>query len=290
MLEYGVINFIFVTYKKMKKLALTLAMLGLATLTACNNSNANGNDVGNAHDAAPKTDRLEKAQKSTPTLSAGDSKAVLEALSANLTKSGLKLTISDILPTQMPDMYLVVPEGVPPFFTDKTGTYLMQGDIIKLGNNPAIDVSSLAMAGVAKKKLDNVDKSELIIFPAKGKPKSHIYVFTDPTCHYCRILHKDRETLNKAGIEIRYLAWPRGDDLKPLAEAVWCSADRNTALTDAKNDKSPARKTCQNPVQKHMELGASLGVSGTPAVFTADGEQIGGYLQPEAMIQAVLGK
>lgn len=264
-----------------KLLALSFAIASL-TLTACNNSNANDTKSSN-------TNQKSSTQTATPAPT-GDNKAVMDALQTNLNKSGLTVKITDILPTQMPDIYLAVPEGVPPFFTDKTGTYLMQGDIIKLGEQPAVDVASLAMAGVAKKALDNVDKSEMIVFPAKGQAKSHIYVFTDPTCHYCRILHKDRETITGAGIEIRYLAWPRGDDLKPLAEAVWCSKDRNTALTDAKNDKMPSRQTCDNPVAKHMALGASLGVSGTPAVYTANGEQIGGYLPPKDLIELALAK
>lgn len=268
-----------------KLLALSFALASL-TLTACNNSNANDAKADiKSNKSTPSSD----TQTTAPTVT-GDNKAVLDALQANLNKSGLKVKITDILPTQMPEIYLAVPEGVPPFFTDKTGTYLMQGDIIKLGEQPAVDVASLAMAGVAKKALDNVDKSEMIVFPAKGQAKSHIYVFTDPTCHYCRILHKDRETITGAGIEIRYLAWPRGDDLKPLAEAVWCSKDRNTALTDAKNDKMPSRQTCDNPVAKHMALGASLGVSGTPAVYTANGEQIGGYLPPKELIELALAK
>lgn len=266
----------------MKKfLALTLAIATLGTMTACNNSNAN---------SPQKTTPSKPQTTAQAPLATGEAKAVMDALQANLNKSGLNVKITDILPTQMPNMYLAVPEGVPPFFTDKTGTYLMQGDIIKLGEQPAVDVASLAMAGVAKKALDNVDKSEMIVFPAKGQTKSHIYVFTDPTCHYCRILHKDREAITGAGIEIRYLAWPRGNDLKPLAEAVWCSKDRNTALTDAKNDKAPKSGKCASPVEKHMALGASLGVSGTPAVYTANGEQIGGYLPPKELIEMALAK
>lgn len=272
----------------MKKLAFTLSVLTMTVLTACTNGNAN-NTNDNTTKSSQKTSNSQTNQTTAQPLT-GNAKAIAEALQTNLAKSGFSVVITDVIPTEMPDIYLAVPEGTQPFFTDKTGTYLLQGDIMKLGATPAIDVSSRAMSSVAKRVLEGVDKSEMIIFPAKGKTKSHIYVFTDPTCHYCRLLHKDREKLNGAGIEIRYLAWPRGNDLKPLTESVWCHSDRNTALTDAKNDKRPTSKQCDNPVEKHMELGASLGVSGTPAVFTADGEQIGGYLQPAAMIQAVLGE
>ena len=44
-------------------------------------------------------------------------------------------------------------------------------------------------------------------------------------------------------------------------------------------------KTCDNPVQHDYELGQRIAVTGTPAVFTAQGAQLGGYLPPEQMAQ-----
>lgn len=205
-------------------------------------------------------------------------KAVRDTLQQNLNQSGLNASVVSISPIDMPDMYLAQIEGMPPVFTDKTGTYILQGDLIKLGQGKAVNLSDSAQASVAKQALSSIPKSEMIIFPAKGETKAAIYVFSDPTCHYCQILHKEIDKTNAQGIEVRYLAWPRGEDLIPLAESVWCSADRNTALTNAKQGKSIPPKTCDNPVRHHMALGFGLGVAGTPAIFTESGKQIGGYL------------
>lgn len=264
-----------------------MSLLSALFLSACSQ---NGQAKSTADNAKNSTTQSTTKSDSTAKNTDPAHQAVHTALQANLDKAGIEATVASVSPIDMPDMYLAKMDGLPAVFTDKTGTYIFQGDLIKLGGQEAVSLSDVARASIAKDTLDGVDKSEMIIFPAKGQTKSHIYVFTDPTCHYCRILHKDRDAITSAGIEIRYLAWPRGNDLKPIADAVWCSKDRNTALTDAKNDKAPKAATCDNPVAKHMALGASLGVSGTPAVYTANGEQIGGYLPPKQLIELALSK
>ena len=49
-----------------------------------------------------------------------------------------------------------------------------------------------------------------------------------------------------------------------------------------------APMACKSPVAGQYKLGLALGVRGTPATFTADGEQIGGYM-PVADTLAALG-
>ncbi|MFX6823326.1 thioredoxin fold domain-containing protein, partial [Acinetobacter baumannii] len=77
------------------------------------------------------------------------------------------------------------------------------------------------------------------------------------------------------GIEIRYAFWPRSGPDTPSwyrAEAVWCSADRRAALTQAKQgvDIPTTKKACDNPVQREYDLGLQLGIRGTPALFLPD--------------------
>jgi thiol:disulfide interchange protein DsbC len=70
-------------------------------------------------------------------------------------------------------------------------------------------------------------------------------------------------------------------------ESVWCSKDRNQALTGAKLGKSPVRMKCSNPVSRQYQLGQLMGVRGTPALFTENGKYIGGYLSPEELVEAI---
>jgi thiol:disulfide interchange protein DsbC len=58
-------------------------------------------------------------------------------------------------------------------------------------------------------------------------------------------------------------------------------------LTAAKQGKAVPAKNCTNPVAMQYALGQQLGVNGTPAIFAADGTQLGGYLPP-AQLKAAL--
>ncbi len=213
------------------------------------------------------------------------------ALQNNLNKSGIDAKVQSVIPTDIPEMYLATLDKVSPVFVDKTGTYVIQGTIMQIGDVKPIDISGLMMSKVAISELRAVDKSEMIIFPAKGETKAFIYVFSDPTCHYCQLLHKEIEQTNNAGIEVRYLAWPRGEELIDLTERVWCSTDRHAAITEAKQGGNVNAPSCDNPVRKHMALGHKLGISGTPAIFAENGKQLGGYLpSPELVEQAIINK
>jgi len=68
-------------------------------------------------------------------------------------------------------------------------------------------------------------------------------------------------------------------------EAVWCSKDRNSALTKAKQGQVVEAKCGATPVAKQYELGEEFGVRGTPAIFTPNGDYIGGYLAPADMVK-----
>jgi thiol:disulfide interchange protein DsbC len=109
-------------------------------------------------------------------------------------------------------------------------------------------------------------------------------------CGYCRKLHSEIAQLNKLGVRVRYMAYPRSgpgtDDWKKM-ESVWCAKDRKDAITRAKQGEPvKAAANCgATPVGKQFELGEQLGVRGTPAVFTPAGDYIGGYLPPQEMLK-----
>ena len=69
--------------------------------------------------------------------------------------------------------------------------------------------------------------------------------------------------------------------------SVWCASDRKQALTDAKSDKPIVAKDCTNPVNMEYDVGQRLGISGTPAIFAPDGTQLGGYLPPQQLREAL---
>lgn len=252
-----------------------LSVLAVAlALVACNQNNAQSATKATA------------ATQSTPTTEQQSNSEVVAALQNNLTKSEVGIKPIAAYATAMPDIFWVNFDDAPAMFTDKTGSYLIQGQIVKLGQSDIQDVGADAIANIAKQSLSSIDSSEMIIYPAKGKKQAAVYVFTDPTCSYCQKLHKEIEQITAGGIEVRYLAWPRAERDIPLVESIWCSTDRKATLTAAKQGQTINSTTCDNPVKRHKSLGLQLGVSGTPAIFTESGRQIGGYLPASELIKA----
>ena len=255
-----------------------IAVTGMVGLAGCDNAQSRT-------PANSESQKLEATSSSAPV--AKNESQLQQMLAANLAKSGITAKITSVTATSMPNIYWVKAEGLPAFFTDVTGQYVVQGDIIKVGGAKPEHISANLQAQDAKASLATIDKKDMIIFPAKGQMKAAIYVFTDADCGYCRKFHSEIDEVNALGIEVRYLPWPRSEQTMPIMEKIWCSSDRKKALTDAKLGMPINAPTCSNPVRKIYELGANLGINGTPAVFDTEGHQLGGYVPPAELAQAL---
>ena len=88
---------------------------------------------------------------------------------------------------------------------------------------------------------------------------------------------------------MEYLAFPRAGLASPDYQkmvAVWCAPDRKKALTDAKSDRPVAQGQCANtPVDREYRAGLRMGLEGTPMILSTDGQQLGGYMPPDALLQ-----
>jgi thiol:disulfide interchange protein DsbC len=239
---------------------LVSAALGLAVATAC----AQSKSVAPAKSvaAAPGTDAQLRA-------------AILKAVPGSV--------IDSIKPSPVAGFREVAVGGRVVYGTPD-GKYLMQGSLIELATRDNLTAASEAV--LRRAVLDAVPRDRRIIF-APANPKYRVTVFTDIDCTYCRKLHSQIADYNKAGIAIEYLFFPRsGPATESFTKAinVWCAGDRRKALTDAKLDRPVAKKTCANPIAMDYELGRKIGIDGTPAIYAADGTQLGGYLPPAEML------
>jgi len=192
-------------------------------------------------------------------------------------------TIDSIKPTVIPGYHEVSVSGRVVYVSDD-GKYLIQGALINLATKANLTDASEAVQRRAV--LDSVGRDRRIVF-SPANPKYRITVFTDIDCAYCRKLHSQIADYNKAGIAVEYMFFPRAglsSESYNKAVSVWCASNRQQALTDAKLDKPVARKTCPKPVAMEYNLGQKVGVDGTPAIYAADGTQLGGNLSPEDML------
>ena len=252
-----------------------VASLGMASLTAC----AQAPQAGKPAESAPAAASAPVAKAGTP-----DARAREALLSLNP-----QMQIDYIGPAPMKGFREVIVGGQVVLVSDD-GKYMVQGTVVDIAAKKELTQSSGALSKYRVDLLASVKAKDRIVF-APPNAKYTVSVFTDIECGYCRKLHSEIAEYNRRGIAIEYMAFPRmglgSKDHKDMI-SVWCASDRKQALTDAKNGKPVPQRSCQStPVDMEFNVGQRLGISGTPAVFAPDGTQLGGYLPPDKMREAL---
>lgn len=257
-------------------IAMTIAS-GLL-LSAC--SNSDNNDENSQAMLTASTPATGEAS----TLSERNAQQrLIQTLTANFKKAGIQAKIVNVKNTEVPNLYWVDLEGIPAVYTTSDGKYIIQGDVVRLGDTQLHNVSEALQAEANKKLFANLNTKDLIVYKATGKTKHVVYVFTDVSCPYCHKLHEHMDEINGKGIEVRYIAWPRGEQFIPAMESVWCSANRQEAFNRAIAGEALEPAQCKNPVRDQYNLGMNIGVNGTPAIYSEDGVYLGGYLTPSEL-------
>lgn len=202
-----------------------------------------------------------------------------------------ELIVSDIEKTDIDGMYLLNFSGKGSVYYVPKGDYFFTGDLLKISGKRFVNVKEKRLEEPRKAAIAAIDEKEMIIYPATGKKKTSITVFTDVDCGYCRKLHKEMAKINDLGIEVRYLAYPRAGINSPSYNKVvsaWCSDNKQDALTKLKNGQPVYTAACKdNPVAQHFILGSRLGVTGTPAIIMESGELLPGYLPADKLAEAL---
>jgi len=193
--------------------------------------------------------------------------------------------IEDLKPSPIPGIYEFTQDADVSYLT-ADGKYFLDGNLYDMQSRENLTEQLRTHARLAM--IAAVPESEMLIF-SPPNPKYTITVFTDVDCQYCRKLHSEMAELNRLGVRVRYMFFPRtGPNTESWrkAEVVWCSANRNDALTRAKaGAQLDMNKTCgPTPVAREYALGESIGVRGTPAIVTESGDFIAGYLPPKELV------
>ena len=189
----------------------------------------------------------------------------------------------DVNPSPI-DGWYTIHRGSVIAYISADGRYLLQGDMIDLDRS--VNLSDVIRNDSRRELMANIGDEDVIAF-SPAEVKYSISVFTDVDCTYCRRLHSQIDEYLAYGIEIRYLMYPRNGPSSPAwatAEDVWCSNDRNGALTAAKADRKFASTNCDSSmIDNHYNLGQEVGLTGTPAIVFDDGTLISGYLPPDQL-------
>jgi len=191
--------------------------------------------------------------------------------------------VEDLRATPVPGVYELT-RGADIAYVSADGKYGFSGDLYELGSNN--NLTEHHRRELRVKAIAAFPEREMVVFGPKD-PKYTVTVFTDIDCPYCRRLHSQMGEYNRLGIRVRYLLYPRtGPNTTSWTKAqqVWCSANRNEALTRAKLGEELKNPPCANtPVARSYALGQQLALEGTPAIVMADGEMLPGYVPPDVL-------
>lgn len=212
--------------------------------------------------------------------SAAQDDAELEALRAKM--SSLFEAVEPKNVTASPvDGWYTIQQGSIVAYVSADGRYLLQGDLIDLEQQ--VNVTEQSRNQVRHELVAGLADDHAIVF-SPAEIKHSVTVFTDVDCTYCRKLHSEIDGYLDAGIQVRYVLYPRNGPASGAwtkSEQVWCAPDRNAALTAAKLGRAFKTSQCESDVvSEHYSLGQDIGLTGTPAIVLDDGTLIGGYLPP----------
>lgn len=218
---------------------------------------------------------------------AAEADAELEAVRSKVSGMFDMIDPGDIKPSPVKGWY-TVQKGSIIAYVSGDGRYLLQGDLIDLDRG--LNLSELSRNDARRELVAALEDDESILF-SPAEVKHSVTVFTDIDCTYCRKLHAEIDDYMSEGIAVRYVLYPRNGRRShawQTSEEVWCSNDRNRALTAAKLDREFQTSSCDaSMIARHYQLGQDIGLTGTPAIVTEDGTLIGGYV-PAATLSARL--
>lgn len=210
----------------------------------------------------------------------------LAAVRKRLEQRFSDLTISDLKTAPIPGLYELT-FGTRTVLVTEDGRYLIQGDLIDLETRR--NLTQEQRSKLILKSIEAIgEKNMVVVGPATAQRT--ITVFTDVDCPYCARLHQEVPKLNKAGVKVRYLLYPRagkGSETYKKSVAVWCAKDRVKAIGTAKAGGKIEIKSCANPVDEHLKLGAEVGVEGTPTMIFDDGRIVPGFAPADKLLAAL---
>lgn len=189
-------------------------------------------------------------------------------------------TIRSITPTAIAGLNEVVADGSVIYVSDD-GKYVLSGVLLDVDGRA--NLTERALSGVRVDALASIPEGQKIVFAPQGEVKYRVTVFTDISCSYCQVFHEKLPEYLARGIQVEYMAFPRGGAQSPAyaqMAQIWCADDRATAFSNAMAGKPVTAAACESPVLDHYDLGDRLGIEGTPTIYDAFGNQLGGFLEP----------
>lgn len=191
-------------------------------------------------------------------------------------KLGTSVKVKSVHPAPISGLYEVL-VGNDIFYTDASGKYLLQGEIIELATGK--NLTEQRQNDLNRIKWSDLNQSNAFK-TVRGNGSRQLAIFSDPNCGYCKRLEKSLQQLDNVTI-YTYLIPILSPDSTQKAKQIWCSADPSKTYIDwMVNGVSPNGKSdCTTPLDKNLAFAKTYDITGTPTLFFIDGSRFPGAVQ-----------
>ena len=175
--------------------------------------------------------------------------------------------------------------GLRLLYADPTGTYVIDGSIYELRTNRDLTEERTRKLNAIKFESLPFDQAVKV---QRGDGRRVLAMFSDPYCPYCVQFERTLQQVNDITIYVFMYPVIRPQNADH-SKAVWCAPDRAKAWLDlAIHHRPPSvSASCDNPVEKNLRLGQSLGVNSTPTLILANGERISAGLSAKDLAEVL---
>jgi thiol:disulfide interchange protein DsbC len=184
--------------------------------------------------------------------------------------------IDEVRASPMPGLFEVRINHSEIFYTDAQGNFLIDGTLIDTR-------SRVNLTEQRQNKLTAINFKDLPLKDAftlvRGNGKRTIAVFEDPNCGYCKRFERDLLKVNNITVHV-FLYPILSADSTDKSKHIWCAKDKSDAFLDwMTKDVTPTKASCDTAaVDRNVELGRKLRITGTPTIFFTDGSRVPGAI------------
>jgi thiol:disulfide interchange protein DsbC len=185
--------------------------------------------------------------------------------------------IDEVRRTPMPGLFEVRVDGTDIYYTDASGHFLLQGQLIDTRNQRNLTEERLQkIMAIDFKSLPFKDAISWV----KGNGERKLAVFEDPNCGYCKRFERDIAKLDNVTVFI-FLYPILGKDSVDKSKSIWCAKDPAKSWQDwMVRDQMPAAANCDTgSLKRNMEYGQKMRITGTPTTLLPDGTRIPGAIE-----------
>jgi thiol:disulfide interchange protein DsbC len=195
--------------------------------------------------------------------------------------------IDEVRRTPMPGLFELRVDGTDIYYTDGTGNFLLQGQLIDTRTQRNLTEDR-------QQKISAIDFKTLPLKDAitivRGKGERKLAIFEDPNCGYCKRF--ERELQKADNLTVYLFLYPiLGKDSVEKSKAIWCAKEPGKAWQDwMVHDAAPAAPSCDTAVLKrNVDFGQKMKITGTPTLVFIDGTRVPGAIEL-AQVEKMLGQ